>query len=466
MVTIRWKTGLVLFWALSAVVGAPQLVAQQDSAAEATQQRLDDLDQQIKVLSRRWELYQDSVINAAKSRPSVTAGATGFQLKSADGNFVLKLRGYLQADARVYLSDDAQVLTNDLLLRRVRPILEGTVYKYYDFRIMPDFAGAAPTIFDAYFEARFKPEFAVRAGKYKPALGLERYQSATDVKFIERGLPTNLVPSRDVGLQVAGDLAGGILNYNAALFDGVPDLASGLNDVADGKDLVGRLFIVPFAKKADKPPVDLGFGIAASTGDELGNITTTALPSYRSPGQATVFRYLTSTTTPITGTVIADGRRERIIPQAYLNKGPLGLLAEYAISRQEVARDTGVTRTTEKLEHKAWQVEGSLFLTGERNSFKSVTPKKQFDPFAGGWGAFELVARYGELDFDDDAFPIYASPTASVTEEKAWAVGLNWHLGRNVKLMFNYEQTQFEGGATTGDRPDEKFFATRFQTSF
>ena len=184
MVTIRWKTGLVLFWALSAVVGAPQLVAQQDSVAEATQQRLDDLDQQVKVLSRRWELYQDSVINAAKSRPSVTAGATGFQLKSADGNFVLKLRGYLQTDARVYLSDDAQVLTNDLLLRRVRPILEGTVYKYYDFRIMPDFAGAAPTIFDAYFEARFKPEFAVRAGKYKPALGLERYQSATDVKFI------------------------------------------------------------------------------------------------------------------------------------------------------------------------------------------------------------------------------------------------------------------------------------------
>jgi Phosphate-selective porin len=253
----------MLFWALSAVVGAPQLVAQQDSAAEATQQRLDDLDQQIKVLSRRWELYHDSVINAAKSRPSVTAGATGFQLKSADGNFVLKLRGYLQTDARVYLSDDAQVLTNDLLLRRVRPILEGTVYKYYDFRIMPDFAGAAPTIFDAYFEARFKPEFAVRAGKYKPALGLERYQSATDVKFIERGLPTNLVPSRDVGLQVAGDLAGGILNYNAALFDGVPDLASGLNDVADGKDLVGRLFIVPFAKKADNPRL---ISVSASPG--------------------------------------------------------------------------------------------------------------------------------------------------------------------------------------------------------
>src|SRR5215813_9534868 len=102
MVTIRRKTGLMLIWALSAVVAAPQLVAQQDSVADSTQQRLDDLDQQVKILNRRWELYKDSVNNAAKSRPSVSAGATGFQLKSADGNFVLKLRGYLQADSRVY----------------------------------------------------------------------------------------------------------------------------------------------------------------------------------------------------------------------------------------------------------------------------------------------------------------------------------------------------------------------------
>jgi phosphate-selective porin OprO/OprP len=462
----RRKTGALLVAGLMSAVVAPHLVAQ-DSAAAAVQQQLDDLDQQIKILSRRWDLYQDSVIAAAKSRPSVTAGSSGFQLKSADGNFLIKFRGYVQADGRFFPGDSAQVLTNDLLLRRVRPILEGTVYKYYDFRIMPDFAGSAPTIFDAYFEARFKPEFAVRAGKYKPALGLERYQSATDVKWIERGLPTNLVPSRDVGLQVSGDLAGGIVNYNAGGFDGVPDLASGLNDIADGKDLVGRLFLLPFAKKEDNPPIDLGLGIAGSTGNELGTVTSTGLASYRSPGQATVFRYLTSTATPIPGTTIADGRRSRIVPQAYLNKGPFGLLGEYAISRQAVSKDTGATRQSARLEHTAWQVEGSFFLTGEKNSFQSVTPRKQFDPRVGGWGAWEVVARYGQLDFDNDAFPTFASPTASVTRETAWAVGLNWHLAKNLKVMVDFERTTFEGGAAAnGDRPDEKFLGTRIQTSF
>ena len=331
------RFGLIAGIALTTAAAAPVAAQQpEDSAAAALQQRLDQLDQQSRILARKFELYQDSVSNAAKGKPSVTAGTGGFQFKSADGNFVLKLRGYLQADARIFLSDDAKVLTNDFLLRRVRPILEGTIYKYYDFRIMPDFGGSAPTIFDAYFQARFKPEFTVRAGKFKPAVGLERLQSATDIKFAERGFPTNLVPSRDVGLQVAGDLSGGVVSYSAAIFNGVPDLASGLNDISDQKDLVGRLFIVPFAKQGQKAPVDLGVGIAASTGKELGTIANTALASYRAPGQATIFRYIANSPATIAGTVIANGRRSRLSPQGYLNVGGLGLRPA---SRRDVPLD-------------------------------------------------------------------------------------------------------------------------------
>ena len=51
-------------------------------------------------------------------------------------------------------------------------------------------------------------------------------------------------------------------------------------------------------------------------------------------------------------------------------------------------------------------------------------------------------------------------------EATAFAVGLDWHLGRNVKIGLNYEQTSFSGGAATGDRPDEKLLAARFQTAF
>ena len=461
------KAGL-LAALLATAASAPRLAAQQqDSTINALEQRLNEVDQAARIAARKFEIYQDSVAAAARTKASVTAGSGGFQLKSADGNFVLKLRGYAQADGRFFLDDSAKVLTNDFLLRRVRPILEGTIYKYYDFRIMPDFGGAAPTIFDAYFQARFKPEFAVRAGKFKPAVDLERLQGATDIKFVERGLPTNLAPNRDVGLQLSGDIHGGIVSYSAAIFNGVPDLASGLNDISDQKDLVGRLFIAPFATKPTSK-IDLGFGVGASTGKELGSTANTALASYRAPGQATIFKYNANSPATIAGTTIANGRRSRIAPQAYLNIGSLGFQGEYILSRQVVTRDTAVALTqTKRLEHKAYQIAGSFLLTGEKNSYAGITPKKQFDPLAGGWGAVELVARYGQIDFDDASFPFFANPANSVTKAKAWGVGINWYLAKNVKIAIDFEKTKFNGGAAAnGDRPDEKYIATRFQTSF
>jgi phosphate-selective porin OprO/OprP len=449
------------------VAAAPRLAAQQDSAAARLEERLDQVDQQARITARQFELYRDSVAAAAKTRASVSAGASGFSLRSADGNFQIRFRGYAQADGRFY-NDDQTPLTDNFLVRRVRPIVEGTIYKLYDFRIMPDFAGA-PTLFDAYLEARFRPEIAVRAGKFKPPLGLERLQSATDIRFAERGLPTNLVPSRDLGLQASGALARGVITYEAGVFNGVPDLANGDPELADAKDVAGRVFLIPFATGGATASFDLGIGIAGSTGKEEGVPNgATGLPAYRSPGQLTVFRYRTSGTAPLTGTVYADGDRQRLAPQAYLNHGPFGLLAEYTISWQAVARDTGVSKTSVDLKHTSWQVAGSWFLTGEKNSFKTVTPKTQFDPSAHTWGAIEIAARYGEADFDDAAFAgnRYADSTASVTKEAAWAIGVNWHVARNVKISLDYEKTVFTGGAATGDRRDETFLVTRFQTAF
>ncbi len=53
-----------------------------------------------------------------------------------------------------------------------------------------------------------------------------------------------------------------------------------------------------------------------------------------------------------------------------------------------------------------------------------------------------------------------------MTKAKAWGFGLNWYLARNVKVAVDFEKTKYDGGATAGDRPDEKYIATRFQTSF
>ena len=461
-----WVNALI---AVSLAVGvAPQVGAQQDAAAVADagpdsggrslEARVDDLDQQIRILQRLRELATDSVATAAKSATAATASKDGFSLKSADGKYAIRFRGYLQSDGRFFPSSDAVPSTDNLLIRRARPIFEATVGRYFDFRVMPDFGGASPVIFDAYWEGKFVPQFTVRAGKFKPPVGLERLQSATDIAFAERGLPTNLVPSRDIGLQVGGDIAEGVLAYQLGVFNGVPDLANGGDDLSDAKDFIGRVFVQPFKAGSLR---GLGVGVAASTGKERGSTAAPGLPSYRTPGQQTFFRYRVDAAVPA-NTVFANGTRTRLAPQGYFYTGPLGVLAEYVISRNEVTRGT----TTAELEHKAWQAEGSYFLTGEKAGFRSPAPKRPFDLKEGGLGAFELVARYGEIEADEAAFPTFANLASSAQKATAWGVGLNWHFSRAVKVAVNYERTSFTGGAADGDRESENAVITRFQTSF
>jgi phosphate-selective porin OprO/OprP len=123
--------------------------------------------------------------------------------------------------------------------------------------------------------------------------------------------------------------------------------------------------------------------------------------------------------------------------------------------------------TSEKLKNKAWQVAGYYLLTGEKESFKGVTPFRPFDPSQGRWGAFELAARYSVLKVDEVAFPTFANPASSAQEAKAWAGGVNWYLNRGVKFVINYELTKFEGGAAAGeDREKEKAILGRTQIAF
>ncbi|HEY8257338.1 MAG TPA: porin, partial [Gemmatimonadales bacterium] len=225
------------------------------------------------------------------------------------------------------------------------------------------------------------------------------------------------------------------------------------------KDFAGRLFFQPVKKGSLK---GLGIGVSGTTGIERGTTAAPQLASYRTGGQQTWFRYLSSTTTPANN-VFANGSRRRLAPQAYFYTGPLGLHGEYIMSWQEVSR---ATVPTIKLKHTAWEATGSLFLTGEKNSFRSPAPKKPFDPKAGTFGAVELAARYAELTIDDATFPAYANPASTPSKAKTFGVGLNWYLAKGIKTVIDYEHTSFVGGTATGDRESENSVVTRVQYSF
>jgi phosphate-selective porin OprO/OprP len=249
-----------------------------------------------------------------------------------------------------------------------------------------------------------------------------------------------------------------VFEYQVGIFNGAPDLGAPDTDLNDAKDFAARVFFQPIRDGALR---GLGFGISGSTGVEEGSATATDLAGYRSASQQTFFRYRSDALVP-DNTVVADGRRSRLTPHAYLGIGPFGVLGEYIINRQEVRSGA----TTARLTHRAWQASGSFFLTGEYAGFRNPAPRKPFDLKAGTFGAIELAARYGELDIDDDAFPLFASASSAATKAKGLGLGVNWHLSRQIKVLVSYEHTTFEGGAETGDRASEDFVVTRFQHAF
>jgi phosphate-selective porin OprO/OprP len=466
----RWHTAL-----LAAAALVPLAPARAEPTMAELMQYIEQQEQRIRVLERKLEIQDEATRTSASSAPVVKAGPKGFSLQSADGGNVVKLRGTLHFDGR-WFPDEAPPETADTWgLRRARPMVEGTLGGLYDFRFTPDFAGGRTVIQDAYVTARFRPWLNLTAGKFKVPVGLERLQSANDLRFIERGFPTNLLPNRDLGVSIGGTALDGVLSYSAGYFNGVIDggssEATGDIDTDTAGDLAARLFFNPFANSDSFALRGLAVGIAGTWVDTSGSATNTLLPTYRTSGQQTFFRYRGNTTALPAGATYADGARLRWTPQVYYSFGPLGLLGEYADVSQELSRASAAGLRSETVETSAWQVAAHWFLTGEEQSFRGFHPGSTFSPEIGTWGAFELVARYHELEVSDAAFAggaaSFADPAASARRASAYGLGLNWYLNENLKWVLDYEHTRFEGGAPGGaDRPDEQVIQTRMALGF
>jgi len=457
--------------AVIAALALPLAATAEEVSNEELLKRIEEQEQKILVLERKLEIQDESAASAKEATPVVSAGPKGFSLKSADGKNQLKLRGTLHLDGRWISGTDPGGTFDTFTATRVRPIFEGTVANIFDFKFMPDFGQGRTVIQDAYVNARFAQAAQLEVGKFKAPIGLERLQSANDMRWVQRGFPTSLVTNRDIGLMLQGDLGGGRFSYQAAYLNGSNDGSSSETfadvDINDDKEYALRLFVQPFAESENFAIRGLGFGIAGSWNDQVGNILQPLLPSFRTPGQSTFFRYRSFGTTAGT---IADGERTRLAPQFYYYVGALGVLGEYTEDSQDVSRvvATGVREAT--VDTNAWQLAVSYFLTGEEASFKGFQPKTRFSPSEGTWGAFEIKARVQQLNIDDNAFSggadSFADPLVSASQADSYGIGLNWYLNENVKWLLDLEHTTFEGGAVTGDRKDEDSYQLRLAIAF
>jgi len=412
---------------------------------------VEDLRSERSLLRRKLEVQEEA--QAAKSgQPLVGAGSDGFYLRSPDRKFDVRLRGYAQLDGR-YFTEEDESFDDTFVFRRVRPIVEGTLGGVVDFRIMPDFASSSPVLQDAHMNLRYVDEANLMAGRFKAPFGLERLQSASALLFVERALPTQLAPNRDLGLMVhSSSLLEGALQYQVALMNGVNDGGSAESDDADGKDLVARVFGHPFQDSTVEWLSGLGLGVAVDYGRQEDGTPA----GYRASGQATFFSYASGTE--------LTGSRLRWSPQLYYAWGPFGLLGEYVRSSTDLER----AGRDERFDHDAWQIAVHYVLTGENASYKGVVPRRDLAPSKGAWGAWEVKARHHALHVDPDVFDFgFADPARSAERATAWGLGLNWYLNRWLKIALDYERTSFDGGgAEGGDRDAESAVFVRWQLAY
>ena len=398
--------------------------------------------------------------STAQSSKPVSFGSTGLVLSTKDGSYELTAHGYIQGDNRLFFDSPSGEVYDKFLFRRIRPNFEGTVFHVLDFRFMPDFGQNNPQIQDAYVELNVLRAAKPRVGKFKTPIGLEVLKSDRDLIFAERSMASDLVPLRELGVQIAGSIlgeshtsAGDSFTYAVGFFNGTTDGSNGtITQWRDSREGVLRIFARPFAKLAPRALEQLGVGIAGSLGAESG-----PLPSFKTVGQSTFFKY--------SKTAFANGRHDRIMPQAYYYYGPAGILSEYVISSQEIQQGA-VSRT---LTNEAWQTTGSVMLTGEHNAYSGVRPTHAFEPQKGvrHLGAFELALRYSQVRVDPHAFTTFANPKSSAQEATEIGYGLNWYLNKHVKLTTDYEHTVFKmSSSSVTPLHNENVLMNRVQLAF
>jgi len=77
---------------------------------------------------------------------------------------------------------------------------------YYEFRLLPDFAGSstAKSITDAYLNVHYWDAFQLEIGKFKQPFSYEELIQDRYVPTMERSMIDQLTPQRDEGVMIHG----------------------------------------------------------------------------------------------------------------------------------------------------------------------------------------------------------------------------------------------------------------------
>jgi len=404
----------------------------------------------------RYTLVDQPTISGTSpiATPPVISTKDGIVFHNADDSLVLRVTGQIQTDYRGFLNNTDQTDIDEFLLRRARLGIEATILKYYEFRLLPDFAGnsGSTIITDAYMNIHYVDEIQLEVGKFKQPMSYEQLIQDRYVPVMERSMIDQLVPARDVGAMIHGrNLIDGRLDYGVAISNGEingnaePSFAAAGTEHND-KDLNARIAIRPFGgPEGDDLLRHLQFGISGGWGvdDQVISSTDLSTPSIlKTPATVEWFAYRSAVT--------ADGLRTRLSPELVYFYHSLGFAAQYYREQQKLAPTAGGVQTVDT---DGFYVMGSYLLTGEQRTEYSqqIEPICPFNPSCPGCspGAWELVFRVSRLDMDKGVLGTAATTTlADSTRFSSGATettfGVNWYLNKWVRTQLNWEHAWFD----------------------
>ncbi len=373
----------------------------------------------------------------ANADTSVTTKG-GVTVQSDDG-FKLQIGGRVMADATLF-GDDKTALTNGTELRRARLYLKGKIPADWAYKFEMEFAGDQAKTKDAWLGYNGLDSVKLRVGNFKEPFSLEEQNSAFNIPFMELSLVNAFVPGRHMGLGASmhGE------NWTGAMgVFGKSVSSKEENDDAGG--ISGRLTYSLFSI------VDISMHLGTSA-------------SYRVPDGGEVQLdpdpeiHLLNDHSPLVNT----GTIENVRSQTVLGLEAAAVFGAFSWQGEYMVANLNRENGNPDVGFDGYYTFVSWFPTGESRSynpkkgkFGSAKPLHDFDLKTGGSGAWEIAARYSEIDLNDG--PI------SGGKEQNTTLGVNWYINPNVRMMANYVRTNTDEAA--GD-DDPSAFMARFQMNF
>jgi phosphate-selective porin OprO/OprP len=378
-------------------------------------------------------------ILVAKPQPSQEIKANNPKTITINGKHSFKVTGRMMVDHAFY-NDDAFDYADGSVLRRLWVGLEGHVDKDWFWRAEPDFAGNRVTLRDAYIRYKGFKTFNINLGQHLEPFGMSALTSSKYLTFIERGLPFALEPDRRLGFSISTKNA-----ERWAVHTGIFGSTAGTNSPNDDEGY-------SFSLRGHYNPMLRGSDLV-----HLG-----AAVSYRHPDADTI-RYRSQPEAAVDDNRIVD--TGDILDVDNIHMYSLEFAGQHGATHFQSQYDKATINRGDNpdADFSSWYVNLGHFLTADSRNYSTksgvfgrVNPTKPMG--AGGYGAWEIAARYSELDLND--------ANIQGGEVKNTTLGLNWYPNSWLKFMVNYIMVDGDEHTKTAAGDDPEILLIRSQVEF